>query len=415
MTRQGQDITVIGAGAVGLCSALYLQEKGYRVHILDREAPADGCSFGNAGILARSSCAPIALPDLWRQIPGWLADPQGPMSIIWSQLPGLTPWLWKFFRSGRPQRLHRIAQAMLAVNSPSVDLYRQLLAGRGHENLIQDASYIHLYRTADEIDLNELEWQLKIQRGAEIVQLNRQELLELEPEIAPAYQAAVEIRHQGKTVNPGRLGKTLAERVLDQGGRISRGEVYKLYSAADGSTHMETSLGPIRAEQLVICAGSWSGELARQLGARIPLIPDRGYHLTIENPGVRINNTLTVAEYKFALNSMEMGLRCAGTSELGGLHTPPNYRRAKMLGKLAKQVLPGLKVGRSSEWMGHRPAVPDSVPVISALPGYEQVYIACGHGHLGLTGAPMTGRIMASLVSREPLNIDMGAYRADRF
>ncbi len=415
MGDRRQDVTLIGAGIVGLCCALYLQEKGYRVHLLDRLAPAQACSFGNAGIFARSSCAPLSLPDLWRSVPGWLADPDGPMAITWSQLPGLVPWLLKFIRAGRRDNLDTLAAAMLTINSPCVDLYRQLLAGRGHAQLIQDASYIHIYRSPEEIDLTHLSWQLRIRRGAEIVQIDRRELAALEPDISPLYQAAVDIRHQGKTVNPGRLGTTLAECILDQGGRISRCEVHALRSAADGSTRLETSGGELQATQLVICAGAWSAELARQLGCHIPLVADRGYHLNIENPGVSINNTVCVAEYQFALNSMEMGLRCAGTSELGGVHSAPNYRRARMLGKLAKQVLPGLNIDRTSEWMGHRPALPDSVPVISRLPGYEHVYLACGHGHLGLTGAPMTGRIMASLISREALNLDTRPYRADRF
>lgn len=416
MADRGREVTLVGAGFVGLCCALYLQEKGFRVHILDRLAPAEGCSFGNAGVLARSSCTPLSMPGLWRQIPAWLADPDGPMAVAWSQLPGLAPWLWKFIRAGGRRHLDAIAEAMLVVNSPSVELFRQLLGRRrGAERLIRDSSYIFIYRSPEEIDLQDLDWRLRIERGADIVQLDRSELEALEPEISPRYQAAVEIRQQGRTVNPGRLGKTLAEMVLDQGGRISRCEVHRLRSAAAGDTVLETSVGEVRAPQLIICAGAWSGELARQLGCHIPLVPDRGYHLSIENPGVSLNNSISVAQYRFALSSMEMGLRCAGTSELGGLHAPPNYRRSRMLASLAQQVLPRLQIDRTSEWMGQRPSLPDSVPMIARLPGYAHVYIACGHGHLGLTGAPMTGRIMASLVSREPLNVDINPYRADRF
>ncbi len=414
MEEQQPEVTIIGAGMVGLCCALSLQERGYRVHILDKVAPAEGCSFGNAGILASSSCIPLSMPGLWRDIPEWLADPDGPMAINWGYLPRLAPWLLKFIHSGRRENLDAVAAAMLAVNAPSVEMYRHLLAQRGHEQLIKDASWIFIYNRPQEINLNALDWQTRIRFGAEVAQLNRQELAALEPDISPAYQAAVEIRHQGLTVNPARLGKSLAECILDQGGHISRCEVHRL-STTGGGTRLETSMGEFQASQLIICAGAWSAELARQLGCHIPLESERGYHLTIENPGVKLNNTVTVAKNMFAMTSMEMGLRCAGTTELGGLKSPPNYRRARNLGKIAQRVLPGLKIERSSEWMGHRPSVPDSVPVISRLPGYEKVFIACGHGHLGLTAAPMTGRIMASLLMDEPTNLDTRPYRAERF
>jgi D-amino-acid dehydrogenase len=416
MREQTRDVTLIGAGMIGLCCALSLQVKGYRVHILDRVAPAESCSFGNAGILVRSGCMPLSAPGLWRSIPAWLADPDGPMAVSWRHIPGLIPWMAKFLRAGQPKNIDAQAKAMLAVNSDCVELYRQLLSGRGHEQLIRDSSYVFIYRTPGEIDLQDWSWRTKINNGVEVAVLNRSELEALEPEISPSFQAAVQVLDQGKTVNPGRLGKTLAEKVLDQGGRISRCQVRQLRSKADGSVQVTTDSGEIHAQQLVISAGSWSGELARQLGCHIPLEADRGYHLVFENPGVMLNNPVSVSERLFALSSMEMGLRCAGTSEFGGLHSPPNYNRAQMLGKLAKEVLPGLNIdSKTSEWMGHRPSVPDTVPVISRLPGYEHVYIACGHGHLGLTGAPMTGRIMASLISREPLNIDTQPYRANRF
>ena len=210
---------------------------------------------------------------------------------------------------------------MLTVNSPSVDLYRQLLATRGHAQLIQDASYIFIYRSPDEIDLTDLNWRTRIQRGAEIVQLDRQELEALEPDISPRYKAAVEIRQQGENRESGPGWEKPWRNVS-----WTREDA----SAAVRSTHCARPLMAARALRptWVNCKPrNWSfvqvpGPLSShaKLGCDIPLVADRGYHLNIENPGVRINNTVSVAQYHFALSSMETGLRCAGTSELGGVH-----------------------------------------------------------------------------------------------
>ncbi len=178
---------------------------------------------------------------------------------------------------------------------------------------------------------------------------------------------------------------------------------------------MKTTIGKLTSDFLVIAAGAWAHRLTAQLGCKIPLETERGYNMTFANPGVSLNHTIMEGKRRFVTTAMEMGIRCAGTAEFAGLEAPPNPRRTRILKKLGKELLPNLNIEEATDWMGHRPALPDSLPAIGALPGHPNVLTAFGHGHTGLTGAPMTGRIIAGLIAGTPLNVDVTPYRPDRF
>ncbi len=241
------------------------------------------------------------------------------------------------------------------------------------------------------------------------------EVQEVEPEISSAYRGGVVIHNQGHTINPARLLQALAGHFERQGGRILRGEVKHLTRSPDGPVTMKTTIGDFTGDILVIAAGAWSHRLTAQLGCRIPLETERGYHMTFADPGVSLNHTIMEGKRRFVTTAMEMGIRCAGTAEFAGLDAPPNPRRARILAKLGKELLPNLNTEQATDWMGHRPALPDSLPAIGSLPGHPNVLTAFGHGHTGLTAAPMTGQIIAGLVAGTPLNVDVKPYRPDRF
>ena len=412
---QSKDAIVIGAGIVGICAALALREKGFDVTVLDRVGPAEATSHGNAGVVSPWSCVPQSMPGLWKSVPKWLLDPEGPLNVRWGYLPTMMPWLGKFLSAGALERLQAIADAMLAVNRPNLDLYHQYLAGTGEENLVTDCNYLHVSRTAQGADPNSLAWRLRRERDVPFEAISGDEAREIEPELSPDIKAAVVIRQQGRTVNPGRLGKVLAAKAEAMGVTFPLTEVKAIAPREGGGYRVDTNDGPREAGTVVLAAGVWSARLLEPLGVKVSLEAERGYHLIFKDPGVSLTHSIMDADNKFVTSLMEMGVRSAGTAEFAGIDAAPNYNRAKVFIKHTKSLLPNLNIGETVEWMGRRPSPPDSVPYIGEVPGYPRLFHGFGHGHLGLTGAPMTGRMIAALASGEPLNIDMTPYRIDRF
>ncbi len=408
-------VIVIGAGIVGVCCALELRKKGFDVTILDRVAPGESCSFGNAGVLAAWACVPASMPGTLGQVPRWLLDPDGPLAIRPWHLPRLAPWLVRFLRAGRAARIPAIADALLAVNGPTVALYKALAKEAGAPELIRESAYIHVSRDPQGFDLDAPDWRLRKERGATLTPLAGGELRELEPALDPAYRSGVMVAPQGYTTNPGRLVKVLAEYFQRLGGEVRQAEVLGLSPQPSGPVRLETTAGEFAADRLVVAAGAWSAKLAAWIGVKIPLEAERGYHVTFAEPGIELRHMVTEAKRMFIATSMEPGLRVAGTAEFAGLDAAPNWRRARVLAGLAKRLFPGLDTARPSEWMGQRPALPDSLPVIGPAPTAPDVVFAFGHGHTGLTAAPMTARIVAGMVAGEPLNLDVRPYRVERF
>ena len=415
MTTDERSIAVIGGGIIGICSALYLQDKGFKVAIFDRAArDEDRASYGNAGNLSPWSCVPESLPGLWKSVPSWLLDPMGPMAIRAHHLPKAMPWLLRFLNAGRRSKIAGQADALRSLYAPTIDLYEALLRNSGHQELVRRCVYIQLYRNPEQADINALGLRLRIERGANVEVIGAGELHEMEPDISPQYRKAIVIHGQGHSINPQRLLTVLTERVIRQGGQILHRDVTGLRPTLEGVS-IDTPEGILSASQVVISAGAWSATLLRPLGLKIPLETERGYHLTIPDPGIRVHNTLMEAGRMVVANSMEGGLRMAGTVELAGLKAPPDYRRARNLTVLGKEIFPRLNVDGASEWMGHRPSLPDSLPVIGRMPGCSKILLAFGHSHLGLTGGAPTGQLIAQLAAGEPPSVDLTPFRADRF
>jgi D-amino-acid dehydrogenase len=366
-------------------------------------------------VISPWSCVPQSMPGLWKSVPKWLLDPEGPLNVRWAYFPRMVPWLGRFLAAGAAERLPAVADAMLAVNRPSLEMFQQHLAGTGEEGLVRDSYYLHVSRSAEGANTNEMSWQLRRQRNVPFEAVSGDEVREIEPALSPDIKAAVVIRQQGRTVNPGRLGKVLAAKAEAMGVGFPLADVLCIAPMEGGGYRVETKSGPYEAGTVVLAAGVWSARLLAPLGVKVSLEAERGYHLIFKNPGVTLNNSVLDADNKFVASSMEMGVRSAGTAEFAGIDAAPNYRRAQVFAKHTKSLLPELNADDTIEWMGRRPSPPDSVPYIGEVPGYPRLYHGFGHGHLGLTGAPMTGRMIAALASGEPLNIDMKPYRIDRF
>ena len=406
---------VIGAGIVGVCCAAFLQRQGRRVVVVDRLPPGEATSFGNAGSLSWSSCVPIAVPGLLAQVPGWLLRRDAPLTIRWRYLPHLMPWLWRFVRAGRPDRLESASAAMAALHAPALDLHRMLAREAGVADLVRATGFVHVYTRALADRAEQIQWRLMSRHGATMDVLDAGELRELEPGLSDRYVQAVYIRDQGYTANPGRLVKGLARDVAAKGGEFVQSEVTGFEASGERVSAVRTGNAAIAAHEVVIAAGAWSTRLTRMLGFTVPLETERGYHVTLADPGVRVRHTIMETERKFVATPMEMGLRFAGTVELASVDAAPDYRRAEAILEGAARMFPGLRTSTHTRWMGRRPSLPDGLPVIGPSPRQSNVYLAFGHAHTGMIGAPNTGRLVAGMVTKTPLNIDPAPYRPERF
>lgn len=405
---------IVGAGIVGICCGLALLEKGEKATIIDRDVPGQGASYGNAGVISPWSNVPQSLPGVWKSIPKWLLHPEGPVAVKPRYLLKAMPWAIRFLRAGMPERITEISDAMAVLTGPSIDLYRHHLRGTGHEDLVRDSWYLHIYRRAGKARLDDAAWQLRERHDTPVEVISGHQLREIEPALSTDFKAAIVIRDQARAIAPGRIGAVLAQKFRGMGGKVLRGKVHSLRPHGPGWV-VETDLGTMTAPRVVLAAGAWSSRLLEPLGLSLPLEAERGYHLVFKNPGLVLNNSILEVEGKFVTSSMETGVRSAGTAEFAGLDAPPDYRRARIFKRLTKRMLPDINIDDVEEWMGVRPSFPDSLPCIGELPGLPGLFAAFGHSHYGFMMAPATGRIVADLVTAAQPNVGLAPYRADRF
>ncbi len=406
---------VIGAGIVGVCTGLELLKRGWTVTIIDRLEPGEGCSFGNAGILAAQAVVPVGMPGIMQDAPRMLLDREGPLVVRFRSLPKTIPWLLHMRRAATVERVTRTADAMKALNGTTVELHEAIAREAGVPDLLKPYRYLYVHRTAAALDVEtSLAWKLRRERGGQIEVLDGKALRDAEPELSPEYTRGVRLGPMAFTLNPFRLTQAYARLFAKRGGEILKAEVRALQPHGT-IVNVETSAGPRPAESVTITAGAWSRELVKPLGLDIPLIAERGYHMTFPKAGIGLNHVISEAQHQFAVTPMEMGLRVAGTEELGHADEAPSWRRADVLKRHAARMFPRANLEDGTRWMGPRPGTPDSLPFIGPLPNHPNIFIAAGHGHLGLTGGPNTGRIIAALASGERLNIPLEPYSPTRF
>lgn len=410
-----EHVTVIGAGIVGVNCAIELAKAGYGVTVIDREEPGDGCSFGNAGLLAASAFEPLASPDTLLKIPGWLLNPEGPLVIQWGYLPRLMPWLWRYAMDGMFGNRKVQCDGLHTLMSPTVELYRQLAEEAGAPDLVRRSGAMYAYSDHKKFVKERPGFEDRQSRGFSFQPLNREEIIEREPHLARDYHWGYFVDDYGWVMNPSRLVKVLASYASKLGASFEQADVLDMEVGPDGPTALVTSAGRRPVDKLVIAAGAYSHFLSAKIGDTVPLGTERGYHVTIENPGVMPSVPVMDTNMKAWITPMEMGMRCAGTVELGSLDAAPSKKRALVLLKLAKRMMPEADVSTYTTWMGRRPTLPDSLPVIDRARSAANVFYAFGHQHLGLTGAPATARLVSALVAGRSPNEDISAFRIDRF
>lgn len=408
-------VTVIGAGVVGLACASYLQIQDHAVTLVDPLPPGEYCSFGNAGCFSRCSCVPLGLPGVWKKVPRWLLDPKGPLSIPVNYLPQIAPWLWRFQQSTSIARVNQIADALHSLLTVTLDKWRPLAARAGVPDLIVQDGYAFCYETKESFLGDALGRDIRREHGVKMEVLTGAAIREFDPALSPRISHLVLLPEQGHCPNPLRLSRALAERLQAGGAHFVRQRAKGFETAGEHVTRVFTDSGAIGSDAVVIAAGAHSNELSSMLGSKVPLETERGYHVMLASPNVVPRIPIMSGEGKYFATPMEGGLRIAGTVELAGLEAPPAFRRADALLAGGKRLMPNLRHGEVKRWMGHRPSLPDSMPVIGRSSQFANAYFAFGHGHVGLTAAAPTGEIIASLIAGGRPGIDIKAFAADRF
>lgn len=408
-------VTIVGAGIVGICTALYLQRDGHEVTLVDPLGPAQGCSFGNGGLIQAGACVPVATSGILRAVPRMLLDPDQPLVIHWRHLARLMPYLARFVAAARPSRVEAISKSLSTLLSIALPSYRPLIQAAGAGPLVQPTGELHIYESEAAFAGAQAAHDLRRRRGVRLEVLDRDELQRMEPALSPAIRRAVFLPEPEHTLDPYDFAVHLADHFVRNGGSVLRKKVERILVGQGGAVEIVTDAGRHPIEQLVVAAGAHSGRFAAQLGSDVPLDTERGYHLMLPDPGVTLNVPLMSGDYRFALVQMTRGIRLVGTAELGKLDAPPNHERALRLLKPAQRILPGLRGEGGVPWMGHRPSMPDSLPVICRSPRHTNAYFAFGHGHLGLTLAAATGRVMADMLAGRESPVNMEAFHVSRY
>ena len=406
---------VIGAGIIGTAIAHDLQRRGRQVVLLDRDTPGRGASFGNMASIAVTEFMPASRPSVWKQIPGWMLDPEGPVRVRPSYMPRLVPWFLRFIAASRPSKLRALEAQGAALCARALDDTLALLRETGLQDQISDEGCLSLYADEAEFKADRDHIEILERFGFPHEVIGRQAIRALEPELSNKIGMAVLFPQNRSVKDPYKLVLALAERFVALGGRIEQGEVVG-FTRSDAMREVVLKDGRrLPADEVVICAGAFSSKLAKDLGEPIPLETERGYHTQIMAPGIRMKHSIIWPARAFMVTPTAGGIRVGGTVEMAGLDAAPDYRRSKVTVKRAREALPNLRCEELTEWMGHRPALPDTVPILSASARTKGLFYATGHGHLGLTYAATTARLMGELITGAKPSVDLHPYRVNRF
>jgi glycine/D-amino acid oxidase-like deaminating enzyme len=415
MAESIADVAVIGAGIIGTSIAERLQHEGKQVVLVDRNDPGEGCSKGNAGHFATDIILPLANLSNLLAVPKMLLDPLGPLTIKWSYFPKLVPWLMRYGWAAMPHKTKQSTEAIKLLNRPAIDRFKVLLQRTGLTALMTQKGALTVYSSQAAAKKNAKHADFVRQHGVKVEQLTGDQVRELEPALDESIIGGLYYPETAHSVDPHLLVTSLADCFVQKGGQVLKQDVVSIDLTDPDCVRLKTSGADILAKEIVIACGAWSKTLAKCVGHSVPLETERGYHLMLPKPKVQLTRPVVSFERSFVMTPMAGGLRLAGTVELAGLEAPENDKRADILFNHAKEVLPNVAKEEATTWMGHRPSLPDSLPVIGRSPKHDRVLFAFGHQHLGLTQAAVTADLISEAVFRQPHQVDISAFRVDRF
>ena len=408
-----KNIAVVGAGIVGICTSFFLQKSGYKVTLFDHNQPGSQTSYGHACTFADYACIPVNSPTIYKELPSLLLKSDGPLTINYSYLLRNLPWAINFLKNCRKDKVEYIASSLSHLLGQARLTYDQIFNEVDVSKYIKNKEALYLYHTEQDYHAAQYSIDLRKKNGVKIKELNINEIKEMEPNIAPVYSKGVLFEGSRHTINPLKVSHKILDAFIDRGGVFINKKVTSIDDNKDQiAIHCESSLQ--NYDQIVICAGAWSKQLALMIGDNFPLDTERGYHVLFENIEQLIDRPIGWSKFGFYIIQIEEGIRSAGTVEIAGLNNKPNQKRLKMIEKETRKLLPTLGNVKST-WLGFRPTLPDAMPVIGQSVKNKKIFYAFGHQHLGWTLAAVTGQITQYLIDDRKPNIDISAFSPQRF
>ena len=413
-TEQGElPIIVIGAGIMGVCIAENLRRVGQKVILIDKVLPGDQhqASYGNAGILAQSAIVPVSAPGIISKIPSMILNPGSPLFLKWRYLPQLMPWLVKFLRNSSEEKVREISSALDVLIGDSVEQHISLSKGTPAEKFIREGDWTYYYKDKEAMQKDFFAMRLRKTNNIKFDIFENEDLWKKDPFLSRNYKVGVSYLQHGWINDPGAYVSCLANYFLDNGGSFISGEV----SDIEKNKILLTNGRSLTGKKIVVACGAWSKRVLGGFKANIPLESERGYHIYLKEPSFMPSGPRLVAENKFGISPMKGGLRVAGLVEFGGLELGASKHPFRYLRHYIKKVFPDLTWSSETIWMGHRPTLSDSLPMIGRLKENPAIICAFGGQHVGLTMAPKVGKIIADVIFEKPINYNLEPYNPDRF
>jgi D-amino-acid dehydrogenase len=409
-------VTIIGAGIVGAATAHSLLDAGHHVTLIDPGGKTGRASDGNAGWIAHTDIMPLASPKVWRNLPRWLLDPMGPLTVRPRYLPHLTPWLIRFFLASSPRRIEAGMKAIRSINAEALPAWRTRLEGLGLTHYLQERGILSVWRNeASFLSGKDI---ISKQRafGIAVDELDPGELRQLEPALRGVASALI-YPDACHVADPGALAADLMRLAIERGARHVPEQALAMDAGADAiEVRTDGDVGLVSSDRVIIAAGIWSKLLAAQLGDKIPLDTERGYNATFPPGSFGLGRPIMFEGEGFVTTPLGIGDRVGGAVEFAGIEAEPDHRRSDVMIERLKRFLPHLDpMLPSRRWMGFRPSVPDSLPVIGKASRHDGIIYAFGHGHHGLTQAAVTARMVAEMIDGRPGLIDPTPFSAARF
>ncbi len=409
-----KNIIVIGAGIVGASSAIWLRRAGHQVTLIDKGEPGMGASYGNGAILAACAVVPVTTPGLLAKAPKLLLDPNFPLFMRWSYLPKRVPWMARYMSNANDKDTRRIARGLTTIVGDSLQQHQALTAGTDATKWVQESEYSFVYPDRAAFDADAYVWELRRDAGFVPELIEGAAVQEAEPILAPNIDLLAVMKNHGFILNPAGYVKDLVKVLQAEGGKFIRAEVKDFDVSGESISAIDTDQGRMECDSVVLATGVWSKPLMGKLGLNVPLEPERGYHIVYQNPNVRPNAPMMVTTGKFVATPTDEGLRCAGVVEFGGMTDVKSKAALGLMRKKVNEIFPTMHAATEEEWLGFRPAPSDSLPLVGEV-GSTGIFTAFGHHHIGLTGGPKTGRMIADMVTGNQMNIDTTPFAPNRF
>ena len=413
LDRIVKNIAVIGAGIVGICSAYFLKKSGFNVTLIDKEKPGTMTSFGHACSFADYANVPVNYPGLIWDIPSMLLRKDGPLAIDLIYILKNLPWAISFLKNCNKEKVNEIASSLTNLLKHSQISYDEIFQDVDVSEYISHEENLYLFDSKKSFEDNEYANVIRKNNNVKVRNLNKNEVKELEPNIADVYYAGQIFTGSRHTTNPLAISNKIFDKFLELGGIYINQNVKNIIQK-ENKIELRLEDKNFYFDKIIVSTGAWSNQIANKFGDKFPLDTERGYHILFDTNEKLINRPVAWSESGFYLIQIHDGIRAAGTVEIAGLKKPPNKKRLAMIERQSRKVLPQLREVKST-WMGRRPTLPDSLPVIGKSQNNNNVIYAFGHQHVGWTLGAVTGKIIDSLSKDQVPNIDISAYAPDRF